>query len=87
MRAAYLAQDRIDINEATQTRARHMQMFNEADLPRLKRLARYLKKSPNAVRVYEEQRMPRKVRIYVDTDHAGCAVTRKSTTGPVVRYG
>ena len=31
--------------------------------------------------------MPNVIRVYVDTDHAGCAVTRRSTTGMVLMLG
>ena len=31
--------------------------------------------------------MPDRIRAYVDSDHAGCAVTRKSTTGLILRFG
>ena len=53
----------------------------EADLQRLRRLARYLIKYPMTANVMYEQTAPKKIRCYVDTDHAGCAVTRRSTTG------
>ena len=32
-------------------------------------------------------KLPEKIRVFVDSDHAGCAVTRKSTTGYMVRFG
>ena len=87
MRAAYLAQDRPDIGETTKGLARHMNEPTEGDWGRLKRLARYLKKHQNLVRVFREQRQPKTLRVFVDTDHAGCALTRKSTTGLAVRWG
>ena len=31
--------------------------------------------------------MPSKIRVEVDTDHAGCVLTRRSTTGVVVMFG
>ena len=34
-----------------------------------------------------EQKVPETLKIYVDTDHAGCAVTRKRTSGLVARVG
>ena len=87
MRAAYLSQDRPDIGECCKGLARHMQQPNEADLGRLKRLGRYLLRSPSVVREFWEQELPSKITILVDTDHAGCALTRKSTTGMVALLG
>ena len=49
MRAAYLAQDRMDIAEATKTLARNMASPNEASWRLLKRLGRYLKKYPRCI--------------------------------------
>ena len=31
--------------------------------------------------------MPEKIKVFVDTDHAGCAITRKSTTGMAIKLG
>ena len=87
MRAAYLAQDRGDINVATKSLARSMQSPHEAALGRLKRLGKYLKKYPMVAREFVEQKTPDKLKTFVDTDHAGCAITRKSTTGPAMRFG
>ena len=87
MRAAYSAQDRADLNEATKTLARSMQQPTEASMRRLRRLAKYLIKYPSVAKIFPEQRLQTKMKVYVDTDHAGCAVTRKSTTGMVVRLG
>ena len=87
MRIAYLAQDRVDLAETAKSLARHMQAPNEASWQRLKRAGRYLIRHPNMVNVFVEQKMFDKIRIYVDTDHAGCAVTRKSTGGFVAMVG
>ena len=87
MRAAYLAQDRADIGHAVKTLSRKMVMPTDADWGNLKRLARYLKQYPYAKLVYEQQREPTKLRIQVDADHAGDAVTRRSTTGMIAFYG
>ena len=87
MRGAYLAQDDPGIAEAVKNLARHMNIPTEADLQRLRRLARYLIKYPMTANVMYEQNAPTKIRCYVDTDHAGCAVTRRSTTGLAVVVG
>ena len=59
----------------------------EAHWTALKRLGRYLLKYPMTANVMNPQRMPKAIRVYVDTDHAGCAVTRRSTTGLVMMLG
>ena len=59
------------------------------DIGDLKRVARYLKGAPRCVQSFEFKgagRAGKKLRIagYVDSDHAGCAITRRSTIGLVV---
>ena len=87
MRAAYLAQDRADIAEAVKTLARRMQGPTESDFTRLKRLGRFLKGKPRVVTVFRPQQAFNKLRCYVDSDHAGCLITRRSTTGLVLMAG
>ena len=87
MRAAYLAQDRPDIGEATKRLARHMKTPTEGAFQSLKRLARYLKKYPAACLEFREQKTPNMVKVFVDSDHAGCVVTRRSTTGMIAKLG
>ncbi|CAK0880049.1 unnamed protein product, partial [Prorocentrum cordatum] len=87
MRVAYLSQDRLDLAEASKTLARSMQTPTEASWLMLKRVGRYLKRHPSTVTVFTEQKMFDKIRVYVDSDHAGCAVTRKSTGGFVAMLG
>ena len=81
MRAAYLAQDRADLGEAVKALSRHMKEPNARDLQDLKKLGRYLKGRPRAFYQFRPQRHQGTITVYVDTDHAGCLVTRKSTTG------
>eukprot|EP00929_Paragymnodinium_shiwhaense_P052292 TRINITY_DN26200_c1_g1_i2.p1 TRINITY_DN26200_c1_g1~~TRINITY_DN26200_c1_g1_i2.p1 ORF type:complete len:320 (-),score=34.73 TRINITY_DN26200_c1_g1_i2:248-1147(-) len=87
MRAAYLAQDRADINETTKTLARSMQAPNEAAFQKLRRLGRYLQRYPQLPVVCQQQGLPTKLNVFVDSVHAGCAVTRRSTTGMATRFG
>jgi len=87
MRAAYLAQDDPSINEATKNLARHMNCHLEAHWTALKRLGRYLLKYPMTANVMKLQRMSKTMRVHVDTDHAGCAVIGRSTTGLVMMLG
>ena len=87
MRAAFLAQDRPDIAEATKSLARHMKAPHEAAWSDLKRLGRYLSGKPRLVYEYHPQRFQKDLTVYCDSDHAGCLITRRSTTGIVTMYG
>ena len=51
------------------------------------RFGKCLVKHPSLSRTFVEQALPDKIRTMVDSDHAGCAVTRKSTTGMVSKLG
>ena len=53
----------------------------------MKRLGRYLIDKRRVVTKFVYQSKPSKVVVWVDTDHAGCRETRKSTTGGVVKLG
>ncbi len=64
-----------------------MQSPSEASLAQLRRLGRYLLRYPSIARVFSEQQVPDKIRVYVDSDHAGCSVTQKSTTAIAVKLG
>ena len=88
MRVVYLAQDRADLGTASKMLARGMKETNEGHWEMLKKVGRYLKSHPQMRRVFNETAsLPDRVRCFVDTDHAGCAITRKSTTGLVTRLG
>eukprot|EP00959_Pyramimonas_sp_CCMP1952_P324219 6785802-Pyramimonas_sp.AAC.1 len=77
MRAAYLSLHRPDIAEATKT-------LCKGDL---KRLGRYLVSHRCLVSRCESQRLPTEVTVIVGSDHAGCPITRKSTSGIVCKFG
>ena len=53
----------------------------------LKRLTRYLIRYPDFAQVFKAQKIPERLVIQVDSDHAGDTVTRKSTTGMIAFYG
>ena len=76
-----LEENRADLAEASKTLARFMQAPNTGYMSLLRRVGRYLIKYPMTANVMEEQSMPQSICVFVDTDHAGCAVTRRSTTG------
>ena len=88
MRASYLSQDRADISEAVKCLARSMAKPREASMQELKRLARYLKGKPKCVLIYEKQDARTAViKVHTDSDWAGEVISRKSTTGMVMRRG
>ena len=87
MRASYLSQDRSDICDTVKILARKMKEPNEADMGDLKRLGRFLKGKPRVVITYRPQKFYKGIDVYVDSDHAGCLRTRKSTSGVMVMLG
>jgi len=87
MRAGYLAQDRVDIQFCAKEVARGMSTPTVRHGRLLKRMARYLAGAPNLVWVFRRQRWPRRVRMFSDTDWAGCPITRRSSSGTVATHG
>ena len=54
---------------------------------KLKRVARYLSGRRRVVWKYAWQGRPEAIEVYTDSDWAGCAKTRKSTSGGVIKVG
>ena len=86
-RCNYLAQDRADISFASKELCRDFSAPTIRSWIRLKRLIRYLQGAPRLVYHYACQQRPEVLSIYVDTDFAGCRVTRRSTSGGAAMYG
>ena len=87
MRAAYLGQDRGDIQRSNRELAKGLQRPTVRHQTQLKRLARYLKKKPRIAQRFKNQRSFKTLVGWSDTDHAGCIRTRKSTTGGAIQAG
>jgi histone deacetylase 1/2 len=85
-RANDLAADRIDVLYAAKEVCRFMSRPADVAMGALKRLARYLRARPRMVFDYEFQ-TAEGIDCYTDTDWAGCARTRKSTSGGCVMVG
>ncbi len=85
-RANYLALDRPDISQATKELCRRMSAPKPADLRALARVARYLVGAGRVVYEYPWQSRP-VLRVYTDSDFAGCVATRLSTSGGAVMLG
>ena len=54
---------------------------------RLKRVVRYLQEKPRAVQLFKWAAEEKEVKVQVDSDWAGCLVTRRSTSGGVLLKG
>ena len=87
MSAAYLAQDRPDIQFAVKELARSMATPDELAWQALKRLGRYLVYRPRLVLTYAPQYGATFMDARVDSDHAGCLRTRRSTNGGALMHG
>jgi hypothetical protein len=87
MRAAYLSQDRPDLQYAVRELAKGMKEPTERHWTALKRLARFLKLRPRLVQRFPVQGAVRELECWADADHAGCIRTRKSTSGGVIMFG
>ncbi len=85
-RANYLALDRPDISQATKELCRRMSAPKPADLRALARVARYLVGAGRVVYEYPWQSRP-VLRVFTDSDFAGCVATRLSTSGGAVMLG
>ena len=86
-RANYLAADRSDIAYAVKELSRAMAHPTQGDMTTLKRLGRYLLGKPRMVINFLYQDNPHSIVAWTDSDYAGCARTRKSTTGGLVTLG
>ena len=86
-RANYLALDRPDIQYSVKEICRGVANPARADLLKLRRLARYLVGRPRLVAHYRFQEEVEELRVYSDSDWAGCRRTAKSTSGGVIMRG
>ena len=87
MRARYLSQDRCELQFAVKELARRMQQPNTENMQALKRLVRFLKGRPRCLVVYNRQAEQPVVDVFSDSDWAGCAKTRRSTSSSYVILG
>ena len=82
-RANYLAMDRPECSFATKELCRFFATPTKTGVEQLKRLIRYLAGAKRLVWHFgfQETKGPDNLTVYVDTDFAGCHVTRRSTSG------
>ena len=72
MRAAYLSQDRPDLQVATRSLAQGLQQPTVRHQLMLKRLARYLRCRPRMAQFFPRQTYFNPTVMWTDSDHAGC---------------
>lgn len=86
MRCAYLSRGRMDICESVKSLARFMSGPTEHSWNKLKRLGRY---KPRVIQEFKPQKSQfiHEIACFVDSDHAGCMFTRRSTSGLVCVTG
>ena len=82
-----MAADRPDIQFAVKEICKKMSAPEPKDWRKLKRLAKYLIKHPRLVQTFDLQESIDTVRVYSDSDWAGCRDTRKSTSGGAIMIG
>lgn len=85
MRASFLSQDRADLGECVKSLAQGMANPKQWHFQALKRLGRYLLYKPVVALRYWQQKHTGRIVCMVDSDHASDRMSRKSTTGMVVR--
>ena len=86
-RANYLAQDRPDVAYVAKELCREFAVPTRHSWARLTRLCKYLAGAPRLTYRYGWQSVPAVMKIFVDTDFAGCGVSRRSPSGGVVMLG
>ena len=86
-RGNYLGQDRVDMQYAAKEISRFVSKPESKDWRAAKRLARYLKDESRLVIKYPYQELSDTIDVWIDTDFAGCKVTRRSTSGGVIMIG
>jgi len=85
--ANYLSQDRFDVQFGAKELCRDMAHPTTSSMSKMKRGARYLLGVPALEIEFVEQYPQKNVRVYVDSDWAGCLTTRKSTSGGAAIHG
>jgi len=86
-RCNFLGLDRPDVQFAAKEISRNMAKPQECHVSALKRLGRYLKQHPRAAFKFKFQTMPKTIRVFCDSNYAGCLKTRKSTQGGIIMHG
>ena len=83
----YIGLDRADVCFAAKEVSRKMSSPSKSDMDHIKRLIRFLRTHQRFVVTYGWQSAPKEVVAMVDSDWAGCRITRKSTSGGMLFHG
>ena len=86
-RINYLASDRPDVAYPAKELCRDFSSPTQKSVERLKRAVRYLRHKPRLVWHFNFQSPCKDLTVCVDTDFAGCTVTRRSTSGGAMFHG
>ena len=86
-RANYISVDRPDIAFAVKELCRRMSKPTERDWNHLLRLGKFLSGRKRAVQLFTWQYGSNDMKVYADSNFAGCKSTRKSTSGGCVMIG
>ena len=86
-RANYISIDRPDIAFAVKELCRRMSKPTERDWSHLLRLGKFLSVRSRAVQTFTWQYESNDLKVYADSNFAGCKLTRKSTSGGCVMIG
>ena len=86
-RLNYLSLDDPRIAYASKEISRWMSCPTEAGVLRVKRVIRYLREQPLCKWAFPWQNTPGELVGYSDSDWAGCAVSRRSTSGGGIKFG
>eukprot|EP00972_Heterocapsa_arctica_P010535 1547418-Heterocapsa_arctica.AAC.3 len=79
--------DRPEMQRSSKEFARCMQAPTRWIQEQLERAVRYLIRAKRLMRGFYSQDMPKEVRVFSDSDHAGCLRMRTSTSSTVLVYG
>ena len=82
----FILPDRPDAMYAGKEVLRAMSEPGEEDLRRLKRLLRYLKGTASRAIIFPWDQQDQDIEAEVDSEFAGCMITRRSTCGGVIRW-
>ena len=86
-RLLYLSMDRPEVAFAAKELCRHFAHPTKLGVDALKRAVRFLIGLPRLVWRFPFQKQVMDMKVYVDTDFGGCAVTRRSTSGGIAMRG
>ena len=82
-----ICQDRCELQFTVKELARRMQQPNTKSMQTLERLVQFLKGSPRCLVVYNRRAEQPIVDVFPDSNWAGCAKTRRSTSSSCVMLG